>query len=173
MTGRSEALSCLGNQTSQGFVDLKLLREAVWTPEGVRHDRRQKAMASLFLWPRKTAQQPKQPVQAWRNTCATSEKRNPHTPHAGRNRFSSQKISMSSHFIMHSIAEGAAWKSPCTKGGPPGKALTLTLPAVILQLLLWLLSPRRLNFNPQPTRQKSKDCLVSGNRLKEQKALNL
>ena len=46
MTGRSEALSCLGNQTSQGFVDLKLLREAAWTPEGVRHDRRQKAVAS-------------------------------------------------------------------------------------------------------------------------------
>ena len=108
MTGRSEALSCLGNQTSQGFVDLKLLREAAWTPEGVRHDRRQKAMASLFLWPRKTAQQPKQPVQAWRNTCATSEKRNPHTPHAGRNRFSSQKISMSSHFIMHPFSQGNA-----------------------------------------------------------------
>lgn len=69
---------------------------------------------------------------------------------------------MSAHFIMHRLQRG-----------PPGKALALTLPAVVLQLLLQLLPPRRLNFNSQPTRQKSKDWLVSGNRLKEQKALNL
>lgn len=61
-----------------------------------------------------------------------------------------KKTSKSAHFITYSI----------TEGGHLEKTLTWTLSAVILQLLLRVLPPRRFNFNPRPTRQKSEDwCL--------------
>lgn len=164
MTGRSEVLSCLGNQTSQGFADFKLLREAVWAPEGVRRDRRQMGhgLPSSSGPGRAHSSQSSQSRRG--ETHVPLLKNEIHTHHMQKETASHPKrTSKSAHFITYSV----------TEGGHLEKTLTLTLSAVILQLLLRVLPPRRFNFNPQPTRQKSEDCLVSGNRLKEQKALNL
>ena len=96
-----------------------------------------------------------------------------HTHHMQAETDSHPRKSVWAHTLLCTALQRGPPGKALALRGPPGKALALTLPAVTLQLLLRLLSPRRLNFNPQPTRKKSEDCLVSGNRLKEQKALNL
>lgn len=92
---------------------------------------------------------PRQAAPDGRICCATSEKWKPHTLNAGRNSSHPKTVGTSSLFIMYSIGRGTARNTLLHSHfhpRPPSQAISF----------------QTLGF--EATRQKSKDCLVSGDR---------